>query len=307
MSSQKGASYIDRELGVIGRIEELLTLLRWQRSGIPVQVGHFLDGLRTSQKTVEGLLGEPLADKQILVIGPGQRLGELAFFACRNEVTGIDLDAIPQSISIGDYWRMYSKNGAMRTLKTVGRKAVGIDRTYQRELAKQLGVKRIPRHNVLTMDATAMTFPDARFDYVYSHSCFEHLRDPATAIKQVGRVLKPGGVAHIGVHLYTSDNGCHDVRIFADKRQGIPYWSHLRPQHRDKIRPNTYLNEIRLEHWDKMFLESWPGVQFDYQRHSNTELVESLGELRRQNELSEYSDLELLTMDFVVSWKKPQG
>src|ERR1035437_1133727 len=99
VSSQKGASYTDRELGVVGRIEELLTLLRLQRSGIPVQVSHFLDELRTSQKTVERLLGEPLAGKQILVVGPGQRLAELTFFACRNEVTGIDLDVIPQSLS----------------------------------------------------------------------------------------------------------------------------------------------------------------------------------------------------------------
>ena len=43
----------------------------------------------------------------------------------------------------------------------------------------------------------ALDFPDNSFDAVFSHNVLEHLNDPARAIAEMQRVLKPGGVIGI--------------------------------------------------------------------------------------------------------------
>ncbi len=48
------------------------------------------------------------------------------------------------------------------------------------------------------MDATALEFPDAAFDLVYSFHALEHIPDDRAALREMNRVLKPGGVACIG-------------------------------------------------------------------------------------------------------------
>lgn len=306
MPAGSNRSYTDLRLGSLGRAGELANLLRHQRANVSGQVGRILEDLQQREQDFELQLGESLAGKQMLVVGPGQHLAEMTFFSRRNTVTGIDLDVIPQGFSPLVYWRMLSTNGGTRTLKTLGRKAVGIDRSFQHELCGQLGLPSIPRHRVLAMDATTMRFADESFDCVYSHSCFEHLEEPAAVIRQVQRVLRPGGVAQVALHLYTSDNGCHDVRIFTGNRRDLPWWSHLRPQHRDKVRSNTYLNGVRLDEWKRLFGDQWPGVQFRYHQDETPGLSGHLAEIRQGGELTDYSDEELLTMDLIAAWKKPE-
>lgn len=44
-------------------------------------------------------------------------------------------------------------------------------------------------------DAYALPFPDAAFDAVYSHTLLSHLHEPLRALREMHRVLRPGGVA----------------------------------------------------------------------------------------------------------------
>lgn len=44
-----------------------------------------------------------------------------------------------------------------------------------------------------TGDATAIPFPDERFDLVVCRSVLEHLDEPAPAFREIARVLRPGG------------------------------------------------------------------------------------------------------------------
>ncbi len=260
--------------------------------------------MESSQSEMERALGCRLQDKDILIIGPGQQLVEMSFFARHNRVTGIDLDVIPQHPSVREYLKMFRNNGSIRTLKTMGRKAMGYDRALRREVERQ-GLTVDDDPTIVAMDAAAMTFPDGSFDCVFSHSCFEHLSEPGDVIRHVARVLRPGGLAHVDAHLYTSDSGCHDVRIFSGRRESIPAWSHLRPQYRHLVQPNSYLNEIRLSQWRDLFSQRWPGVTFRLRPEHDPAIQRALAPLRSDGEFKEYEDEELLSVYLVAEWVKP--
>jgi SAM-dependent methyltransferase len=49
-------------------------------------------------------------------------------------------------------------------------------------------------------DARSLPFPDASFDYVYSHGVLHHSDEPRKIVKEIFRVLKPGG--RFNVHVY---------------------------------------------------------------------------------------------------------
>jgi glycosyltransferase involved in cell wall biosynthesis/SAM-dependent methyltransferase len=298
------SSYSDRQLGMLGRTRELCALWQSKRQDVPGQAREMLAEMEDSQSEIERVLGGSLRNKDVLVIGPGQQLVEMSFFARHNRVTGIDLDVIPQHPSVREYLRMFRNNGSIRTLKTIGRKAMGYDRALRREVGRSgLTVDHDP--SIVAMDAAAMTFPDGSFDCVFSHSCFEHLSEPGDVIRQVARVLRPGGVAHVDVHLYTSDSGCHDVRIFGGRRESIPPWSHLRPRYRHLVQPNSYLNEIRLAQWRDLCSQHWPGVTFRLRGERDPAIRSALASIRAGGELDEYEDEELLSVYLVAEWVKP--
>jgi len=298
------SSYSDRHLGMLGRIRELFTLWQSKRENVPGQAREMLAEMKSSQSEMERALGGRLQDKDILIIGPGQQLVEMSFFARDNRVTGIDLDVIPQHPSAREYLKMFRNNGSIRTLKTMGRKAMGYDRALRREVERQ-GLTVDDAAAIVAMDAAAMTFSDGSFDCIFSHSCFEHLSEPGDVIRQVARVLRPGGLAYVDAHLYTSDSGCHDVRIFGGRRESIPAWSHLRSQYHHLVQPNSYLNEIRLSQWRDLFSQHWPGVTFQLRPESDPVIEGALAPLRTDGELQEYEDEELLSVYLVAEWVKP--
>jgi SAM-dependent methyltransferase len=60
-----------------------------------------------------------------------------------------------------------------------------------------------------TGDAHALPFGDGTFDLVHHASVLEHIADPGVALREMLRVLKPGGRAWIEVGPWFAPNGAH--------------------------------------------------------------------------------------------------
>ena len=82
----------------------------------------------------------------------------------------------------------------LAALVTPGR-VVGIDRaeTVLEEAARAAGAAVEFRAG----DVYALEFPDATFDVVHAHQVLQHLSDPASALAEMHRVLRPGGLVAV--------------------------------------------------------------------------------------------------------------
>jgi SAM-dependent methyltransferase len=293
-------------LGFFGRLRELRGLYAVHTGKVADYVRHVLKVARDIESTFERLSNIPLPDAAVLEIGAGQRPVQLCYFATRARLAvGIDTDVTPTRAGLSDYVQMWRRNGGLRIVKTVARRTLGMDHRFRKEVAKQLGVDRFPNPPILPMDASATTFGPETFDAIYSRAVFEHLSDPRGVLREIRRILKPGGAVVIFFHLYTSDSGCHDVRIFTGNREHIPYWSHLRPEHRHLINENTFLNRLRLSEWRALFSEELPGSVVHPHNDAYPATQNALRALRATGDLSTFSDEELLSVTVEVTWAKP--
>ena len=100
---------------------------------------------------------ESLRGKRVLDIATGTGFATVTFARFGAEVTGID---------ITDY---------------------AVDQTKRNFRLRNL------KGTVLKMDAQKLDFPDNSFDYVCAHGCLMHMPDIDKAVREIHRVLKPGG------------------------------------------------------------------------------------------------------------------
>ena len=95
----------------------------------------------------------------------------------------------------------------------------GVDLT---EAAVELARKRFEMFgvpgNIQTADAEQLQFDDNSFDLVYSHGVLHHTPDTAKAIREIHRVLRPGGRAM--VMLYHRDSYNYLINISLLRRAG---------------------------------------------------------------------------------------
>ena len=75
------------------------------------------------------------------------------------------------------------------------------------------------RGNFRVADAEQLDFPDNSFDLVYSHGVLHHTPDTAAAVREIHRVLRPGGRAI--VMLYHRDSYNYRVNISILRRAGV--------------------------------------------------------------------------------------
>jgi SAM-dependent methyltransferase len=89
-------------------------------------------------------------------------------------------------------------------LRARGYDAAGVDGS-----ADMLGHARAlnPGADVRQADVEALPFPDASFDYVLCVEVLRYLPDPRAAVREMARVLRPGGVALVTASPLLSLNG----------------------------------------------------------------------------------------------------
>ena len=96
----------------------------------------------------------------------------------------------------------------------------GIDLT---EAAVDLARRRFELFNLdgsfRVADAERLDFPDNSFDLVYSHGVLHHTPDTAAAVREIHRVLRPGGRA--AVMLYHRDSYNYRINISLLRRAGV--------------------------------------------------------------------------------------
>lgn len=77
-----------------------------------------------------------------------------------------------------------------------GAKTTGIDLSRTAiDLAERNFSLRGLSGDFAVMDGEAMSFPDASFDVVYGHGVLQYTHDPNRMVKEMHRVLRPGGTA----------------------------------------------------------------------------------------------------------------
>ncbi|HEV8367777.1 MAG TPA: class I SAM-dependent methyltransferase [Pyrinomonadaceae bacterium] len=122
-----------------------------------------------------------------------------------------DLQVLEIGCGLGTDGAQFAKAGADYT---------GIDLT---EAAVELAQKRFELFQLpgtfRAADAEQLDFPDNSFDLVYSHGVLHHTPDTAGAVKEVRRVLKPGGLAE--VMLYHRDSYNYRINISLLRRVGV--------------------------------------------------------------------------------------
>lgn len=97
----------------------------------------------------------------------------------------LDCGCGPGSITLGIAEAVYPGN------------TVGIDFGESQIAHAKAAVSGTSRGNVSFQAATcySLPFPADTFDRVFSHALFEHLSEPARAVAEMRRVLKPNGIA----------------------------------------------------------------------------------------------------------------
>lgn len=264
-----------------------------------------LRGVRRTEREINDHYGVELKDMDVLDIGAGQMLGHLAYFARRNRAVGVDMDVIVQDFNPLNYFAMWQANGLRRVIKTLGRKLTGFDRRFRSELMRLGGWESWPRLRVLRMEADNMNFASGSFGLVHSNEVFEHVLNPAAALDEIVRVLRPGGIAYLAFQLYTGPTGALDYAGMGKAREESARWRHLRPQFQNGIDFQSALNRLRLHQWRELFAAKMPGAKFEPCHTTAPELESYARLLQSSGELMDYSLEELLTDSIVVSWKKP--
>lgn len=82
--------------------------------------------------------------------------------------------------------------------------------------------------------ASSIPVEDGYFDFGFSSNAFEHIKDIPSALKEVARLLRPGGVlySHFGP-IWSAPDGHHLEAVLAGecfefwRNSVIPHWAHL--------------------------------------------------------------------------------
>lgn len=93
---------------------------------------------------------------------------------------------------MGSHAELLSRSGAQFT-------GIDLTETAVRRTQKRFGLMGL-HGTILQMDASKMTFPDNSFDFIWSWGVIHHAEDTEAIVREIYRVLTPGGKAQIMVY-----------------------------------------------------------------------------------------------------------
>lgn len=212
-------------------------------------------------------------------------------------------------------------NGSLRPqyalFRGAGHRVVGIDlvnrpglswkrsayRVLRRFYALQLGLpaEAMSPRSLVGGNVGILPFADGRFDLAISNAAFEHFLDVPAVLADLHRVLRPGGMLWVGVHLFTSPSGGHNVSFTQYPLRSLPPgaepWDHLRARRRPFTVP---LNRWRKHQFLAAFAERFEVLShYCNQREGEQWLTPAL-----EAELSDYSRDELTCAQLVIVARK---
>jgi SAM-dependent methyltransferase len=157
---------------------------------------------------------------------------------------------------------------------------------------------------LLVRDASNTRFDDASFDLVFSFNVFEHLPEPQIVIKEIIRLLRPGGGFLLSFPHFAHPNALHDLRYTTRAANAPPPWAHLIPEELRLVNQGAFINDIRLDMWKELFREHCPGVAFAHKSLQDPKLMTRIRQCRERGLLSGFTDEELMTEELKVAWRK---
>jgi SAM-dependent methyltransferase len=282
-------------------LRQFAYLWSFQRAGAAKDIAQMVEEAKQLCITLEKNYGFVAENKDVLEIGPGQFLTQARYFALKNRVTAMDYDVIAEYLTPFNVAKMLKRNGSSRTLKTCLRKATGIDHIYRKTTRAQLNIKKLPKLTIEHGDAQSMPFADNSFDMIQSRSVIHQLPHPKKALSEIARVLRPGGVAHLDLHLYTSYNGALDPRTMSGTDTTY-YWSHLK--HPEQYVQVATLNKWRLHDWRALFAGTLPGAIVRITEDGEN-IRQALLAQQSKGELATHSTEELMGHALDILWQKP--
>jgi hypothetical protein len=215
---------------------------------------------------------------------------------------------------VGEFARIVKANGPERAVKSTLRSLL-LDSRERRGIERRLGESFDLRElagRLIVADATEpeawRRFEGSTFDLIISEDVFEHI--PAQRIPPLCQIMAEhmyeDSLALIRPFVFSGISGGHLVEWFAEdvhrvRRRRAAAWEHLRAK---RYRPNTYLNELRLADYRRLFAE-------DFDILSEEFLQNDLGrqyltpEIRE--ELKGYTDEELFANNVLFVLRKKRA
>lgn len=194
-----------------------------------------------------------LLGADVLEIGPGSNVGVglLALLAGANSVTCLDI--APQSGPDDLYPALVKTAAAYPDTYLVAPALLKRASENPERLARDL-LERIRWCS--PMDIARNTLPAASLDVIWSHTCFEHFADPAGAIAQIARLLRPGGVTSHQIDLrdHRDFNRPLDFLAHSDTIWRLAT-SHLPNAARHRWRASQYRAAFEGQGLDVLYLE----------------------------------------------------
>jgi SAM-dependent methyltransferase len=128
------------------------------------------------------------------------------------------------------------QGAVLKELKARGvRHVVGLNVAVDSEVHSSRG-NGPERYEILRGDVRRLPFADASISAMLSITAFEHVTDLDVALREMHRVLKPGGLLYsdfgplwsgsVGHHVYAVVNGV-EARHFKPGKNPVPHFAHL--------------------------------------------------------------------------------